>query len=336
MTTPWRLWVAGARPRTLPAAVVPVVVGTAAGYVASAHVIVHTQARNGGLHTSIGHSFSALNAMLALIVALGLQIGTNYVNDYADGVRGTDEVRVGPVRLVAGKLATVRHVKMAALTAFGVSGLAGLVLAIRVSYWFIPIGALCGLAGWAYTGGSHPYGYLGLGEILVFLFFGLVATAGSAYVQHAPFALQFVHHSTSLGLSSRLDIAHGFPWGFALWVGVPIGLLATALLQANNLRDVATDTESGKKTLAVRLGRVRAGYLYVGTLVATAASIGVLQHYRGWSLIALAAVPLAIPPARLALSERNGRELLPMLAATARLQLAVGILLTIGLLLVRA
>ncbi len=136
--------------------------------------------------------------------------------------------------------------------------------------------------------------------------------------------------------TARVAIAHGFPWAFALWVGVPIGLLATALLQANNLRDVETDTETRKKTVAVRLGRVRAGYLYVGTLVAAAASIGVLQHYRGWSLIALAAIPLAIPPARLALSERNGRELLPMLASTAALQLVVGILLTIGLLLVRA
>jgi 1,4-dihydroxy-2-naphthoate polyprenyltransferase len=336
VTTPWRLWVAGARPRTLPAAVVPVVVGSAAGYVASAHITVSTSVRNGGLHASLGHTFSAINAILALVVALGLQIGTNYVNDYADGVRGTDEVRVGPVRLVAGKLATVRQVKMAALTAFGVSGLAGLVLAIRVSYWFIPIGALCGLAGWAYTGGSHPYGYLGLGEILVFLFFGLVATAGSAYVQHAPFGIQLIHHSTSFALSSGLGIAQGFPWAFALWVGVPIGLLATALLQANNLRDVGTDMETGKKTVAVRLGRVRAGYLYVGTLAATAASIGVVQHYRGWSLIALAAFPLAIPPARLALGKHNGRELLPMLAATARLQVALGILLTVGLLLVRA
>ena len=121
-------------------------------------------------------------------MALGLQIGTNYVNDYADGMRGTDEVRVGPVRLVAGKLATVKQVKMAALVAFGVSGVAGLILAIRVSWWFIPIGLLCGLAGWAYTGGKHPYGYIGLGEILVFVFFGLVATAGSAYVQHVPYS----------------------------------------------------------------------------------------------------------------------------------------------------
>jgi 1,4-dihydroxy-2-naphthoate octaprenyltransferase len=317
-----RLWVAGARPRTLPAAVVPVVVGTAAGYVATGHYFTLIGATNGHVvtrsSTPVQHSFSAVNAILALVVALALQIGTNYVNDYADGVRGTDEVRVGPVRLVAGKLATVRQVKLAALTSFGISGIAGLILAIRVSYWFIPIGLLCGLAGWAYTGGRHPYGYLGLGEVLVFVFFGLVATAGSAYVQHIPFS-----HGYS------------FPWAFAIWVSVPIGLLATALLQANNLRDVQTDKETGKKTVAVRLGRTRAGYLYVATLVATAASICVLQHYRGWALIALAALPLAAVPARLAVSDQNGRALLPMLATTARLQLAVGVLLTLGLLLVR-
>jgi 1,4-dihydroxy-2-naphthoate polyprenyltransferase len=330
VSTPWRLWVAGARPRTLPAAVVPVVVGTAAGYVASARVVL-----TGSGRITVGHSFIAVNAILALIVALALQIGTNYVNDYADGVRGTDEVRVGPVRLVAGNLATVRQVKLAALTAFGVSGVAGLILAIRVTWWFIPIGALCGLAGWAYTGGKHPYGYLGLGEILVFVFFGLVATAGSAYVQHAPFHAVLTHGNSAHVFTSTVGLTFGFPWAFALWVGVPIGLLAAALLQANNLRDVGTDKETGKKTLAVRLGRVRAGYLYVGTLVAAAASIGVLQHYRGWSIIALAAIPLAIPMARLALSDRNGRDLLPMLPGTARLQLAVGVLLTVGLLLVR-
>jgi len=320
----------------LPAAVVPVVVGTAAGYAASARAVLHTTALHGRGQITIGRSFIAVNAILALVVALGLQIGTNYVNDYADGVRGTDEVRVGPVRLVAGKLATVRQVKLAALTAFGVSGVAGLILAIRVSYWFIPIGALCGLAGWAYTGGSHPYGYLGLGEILVFVFFGLVATAGSAYVQHAPFGLPFAQAHGSVGrFVLTVGTLHGFPWAFALWAGVPVGLLAAALLQANNLRDAGTDKETGKKTVAVRLGRVRAGYLYVGTLVAAAASIGVLQHYRGWSLIALAALPLAFPLARLALSDRSGRELLPMLPGTARLQLAVGVLLTVGLLLVR-
>ena len=321
MKTPLKLWVAGARPRTLPAAVVPVVVGSAVGYVANRQFIkaIAIPHGNGGRGLAPAYqSFSVINALLALVVALALQIGTNYVNDYAVGVRGTDEVRVGPVRLVAGKLASVREVKVAALTSFGLSGIAGLVLAIRVSYWFIPVGLLCGLAGWAYTGGRHPYGYLGLGELLVFVFFGLVATAGSAYVQHLQSAP-----------------GYAFPWAFAVWASVPIGLLATALLQANNLRDVQTDKEAGKKTVAVRLGRTRAGYLYVATLVATAASICVLQHYRGWALIALAALPLAILPARLALSDQNGRALLPMLATTARLQLAVGALLTIGLLLVR-
>jgi 1,4-dihydroxy-2-naphthoate polyprenyltransferase len=333
MNTPLKLWVAGARPRTLPAAVVPVVVGTAVGYVATradtlleiAHPKSHVTAGSTSVSYApalidLPHSFAIVNALLALVVALGLQIGTNYVNDYADGVRGTDEVRVGPVRLVAGKLATVRQVKLAALTSFGVSAIAGLVLAIRVSYWFIPIGLLCGLAGWAYTGGKHPYGYLGLGEVLVFVFFGLVATAGSAYVQHPP-----AMHLYSFG----------FPWAFAIWASVPVGLLAAALLQANNLRDVETDKDTGKKTVAVRLGRTRAGYLYVATIVAAAASIGVLQHYRGWALIALAALPLAAVPVRLAVSDQNGRALLPMLATTARLQLAVGVLLTVGLLLVR-
>jgi 1,4-dihydroxy-2-naphthoate octaprenyltransferase len=329
VTTSWRLWVAGARPRTLPAAVVPVVVGTAAGYVASARVVVTTNAL-GHSRGTLGHSFNVVDALLALVVALGLQIGTNYVNDYADGVRGTDEVRVGPVRLVAGKLATVKEVKLAALTAFGVSGVAGLILAVRVSWWFILVGALCGLAGWAYTGGKHPYGYLGLGELLVFVFFGLVATAGSAYVQHVPYRV-----FTTSDSRIAVGVLPGFPWAFALWVGVPVGLLAAALLQANNLRDVGTDKETGKKTVAVRLGRVRAGYLYVGTLIAAAASIGVLQHYRGWSLIALVALALGVPLARLALSDRNGRDLLPMLPGTARLQLAVGVLLTVGLLLVR-
>ena len=326
MKTPPRLWVAGARPRTLPAAVVPVVVGTAAGYAAGRlphlrPVSVVTSGHSSSVSYSAGiqHHLSVVNAVLALVVALGLQIGTNYVNDYADGVRGTDEVRVGPVRLVAGKLATVRQVKTAALVAFGTSGAAGLVLAVRVSYWLIPIGLLCGIAGWAYTGGRHPYGYIGLGEAFVFVFFGLVATAGSAYVQHGPF-FAIAGHS------------FGFPWAFALWAGVPVGLLAAALLQANNVRDIGTDIDSGKKTVAVRLGRTRAGYLYVGTLVAAAVSVVVLQHYRGWSLIALAALPFAIGPARLALSENNGKALLPMLAWTARLQLVVGVLLTVGLL----
>jgi 1,4-dihydroxy-2-naphthoate octaprenyltransferase len=303
-----------------------VAVGTATGYWSSGHLVVTTPRLNPSCQSTLcaqfDHQLLWLNAVLALVVALGIQIGTNYVNDYADGERGTDDRRVGPLRLVAGGLATVREVKIAALASFGVAGGAGLVLAARVTWWFVPLGLLCGIAGWAYTGGPRPYGYLGLGELLVFLFFGLVATAGSAYVQHAPFVTSFAGHRFS----------YDYDWGFALWAGVPVGLLAAALLEANNLRDIATDTESGKRTLAVRLGRRRAGLLYCGTLAGVALSIGVLSGYRPWSLLALLAAPLAVYPIRLALSDRGGRRLLPMLGATARLQIAVGAALTIGLL----
>ena len=325
MSVPYKVWIAGARPRTLPAAVVPVVVGTAAGYLYSGHFLLAHEKVNGhvGYYAVVSQHLSILNALLALIVALGLQVGTNYVNDYADGVRGTDDVRAGPVRLVAGKLATVREVKIAAAISFGVAAVAGLILAEQVSWFLIPVGLVCGLAGWAYTGGKMPYGYLGLGELFVFVFFGLVATAGSAYVQHAPLATTYMGHI----------FRYSYPWGLALWTGVPVGLLAAALLQANNLRDVATDTVSGKKTVAVRLGRERAGYLFVATLMLTALSLGILQHYRGWVLLGLAAMPLAFYPVRLALSDRQGAKLLPMLAATARLQIAVGVLLAAGLLL---
>ncbi len=322
-----KVWFAGARPRTLPAAVVPVVVGTAAGYLSSGRLALtspHSASTCGGaVCTFFDRQVSWLNALLALVVALGIQIGTNYVNDYADGLRGTDERRVGPIRLVAGKLATARQVRLAALVSFGVAGLAGLVLAARVTWWFIPLGLLCGVAGWAYTGGPRPYGYLGFGELFVFVFFGLVATGGSAYVQHAPFAISLGGHLLS----------YNFNWAFVLWCGVPVGLLAAALLEANNLRDIETDQSAGKKTLAVRLGRRNAGLLYVSTLAGAAIGIGVLSHYRAWSLLALLALPLALSPVRLALSDRSGRALLPMLGATARLQLTVGVLLTIGLLL---
>ena len=327
MSPPLKTWVAGARPRTLPAAIVPVVVGTAAGYLSSGRFVITTPQISSACHATVCTGFdrqlSWLNAVLALVVALGIQIGTNYVNDYADGVRGTDEARVGPVRLVGGKLASVREVKIAALIAFGVAGLAGLALAARVTWWFIPLGIVCGLAGWAYTGGPRPYGYLGFGELFVFVFFGLVATAGSAYVQHAPFIISLGGHL----------FAYKYDWWFVLWAGVPVGLLAAALLQANNLRDIATDTASGKKTLAVRLGRRGAGLLYCATLMGVAVSIAVLSSYRPWSLLALLAVPLANSPVRLALSDEEGRALLPMLGTTARLQILTGALLTIGLLL---
>jgi len=327
VSPPLKLWVAGARPRTLPAAIVPVVVGTIAGYLAGGRFIVTTPMTSSNCHATACDSFdrqlSWLNAVLALIVALGIQIGTNYVNDYADGVRGTDEHRVGPIRLVAGKLATVREVKIAALIAFGIAGLAGLGLAARVTWWLVPVGLVCGMAGWAYTGGPRPYGYLGFGELFVFVFFGLVATAGSAYVQHAPFVISLAGHL----------FTYKYDWWFVFWVGVPVGLLAAALLQANNLRDIATDTESGKKTLAVRLGRRRAGLFYCLTLIGVALSVGIVSSYRPWSLLALLAFPVAVGPVRLALGDEEGRALLPMLGTTARLQILAGALLALGLLL---
>jgi 1,4-dihydroxy-2-naphthoate octaprenyltransferase len=327
VSPPLKVWVAGARPRTLPAAVVPVVVGTAAGYLSSGRLVVTTPQRSAACHDIVCAGFdrqlSWLNAVLALVVALGIQVGTNYVNDYADGVRGTDEQRVGPVRLVAGGLATVGEVKGAATIAFGLAGVAGLALAARVTWWLLPLGLLCGLAGWAYTGGPRPYGYLGLGEAFVFVFFGLVATAGSAYVQHAPFVASVAGHLFS----------YDYDWWFVLWAGVPVGLLAAALLEANNLRDRETDTASGKTTLAVRLGRRNAGLFFCSTLLGAALAVGVLALFRPWSLLALLAAPLAVTPVRLALGSENGAALLPMLGATARLQLAVGLLLTAGLLL---
>ena len=321
MTTPPRLWVAGARPRTFPAAIVPVAVGTAVGYASSGHLKISSFATRNGHEVATGllvRHLDVVNAVCALFVALFIQIGTNYVNDYADGVRGTDKARVGPVRLVATEQATVRQVKVAALLSFGIAAIAGLALAYRVSWWLIPVGLVCGVAGWAYTGGPKPYGYLGLGEVFVFLFFGLVATAGSAYVQHAPFSLNVGSHT----------FTYHFDWAYPLWAGVPIGLMAAALLEANNVRDIETDRVAGKKTLAVRLGRHGAGALYVALLMGTALSIGILQRWNHWALLGLVALPFALYPVRTVLSDRNGRRLLPLLGATARLQMAVGILLT--------
>ncbi|MGP0004537.1 MAG: 1,4-dihydroxy-2-naphthoate polyprenyltransferase [Acidimicrobiales bacterium] len=323
MTTSWRTWVAGARPRTFPAAIVPVAVGTAVGYASSGRLSVSPPVR-GTRATPTGylmHHVDWTNALCALIVALFIQVGTNYINDYADGARGTDKARVGPVRLVAGGLASVRAVKLAASISFGVAALAGLYLAAQVSWWLLPVGFICGLAGWGYTGGRHPYGYIGLGEVFVFVFFGLVATAGSAYVQHAPFSLSY----------GSLVYSYHFDWAYPLWAGVAVGLLAVALLEANNIRDIETDAVAGKRTVAVRLGRHRAGILYLALLMGTALSLGVLHRWNGWSLLALAALPLSLYPVRLVLSDRTGRNLLPLLGATARLQIAVGVLLTAGI-----
>ena len=322
---PIRKWWLGARPRTLPAAIVPVVVGTAAAHPLHhlAVVVLHPVSSPAGstltLHVS-QHSPAGFwwRALGALVVALAIQVGTNYANDYSDGIRGTDDARVGPVRLTATGLASPAAVKRAAFLAFGVAGVVGLALAWATSWWILLVGAACLLAGWFYTGGPRPYGYAGLGEVFVFVFFGLVATVGTFYVE-----------------TERLD--RPAVW----WAAVAVGLLATALLLANNLRDIAGDSESGKRTLAVRVGRRAGGWCYVSCVGAPFVGVAV------WGILAvtgvvhslapvlvflpLLAAPLARPPVQMALGPAEGRGLLPVLASTGRLQLAFGALLAVAL-----
>lgn len=283
-------WVAGARPRTLPAAVVPVAVGTA---VASAY---------GGLVW--------WRSVLALVVSVAVQVGANYANDYSDGLRGTDSARVGPVRLVAGGLASPSSVRGAAYLSFAAAAVAGLVLAIATTPYLILVGAVCFAAGWLYTGGPRPYGYVGLGELFVFCFFGLVAVAGTSYV-----SLQ------------RVPAA-------AIGAAVPVGLLAVSLLVVNNLRDIETDAAAGKRTLAVRLGTGLTRALYVGCIVA--ASLAVVALAAAWhplAAIALVGLVLAIAPVRAVARGASGRELIGVLGMTGLLQLVFGLLLALGIVL---
>jgi 1,4-dihydroxy-2-naphthoate polyprenyltransferase len=282
-----REWVAGARPRTLPAAIVPVLAGSAVA---------------GGYG-----KFSLWRAAVALVVALALQIGVNYANDYSDGVRGTDEHRTGPVRLVAGKLAAPRHVLAAACGCFAVACVAGFVLAAVSSWWLLAPGAAAVAAAWFYTGGNRPYGYRGYGELSVFAFFGVLAVAGTAYVQMQTFS-----------------------W-LALAAAVPVGLLACALLVVNNLRDIGTDATAGKRTLAVMLGEHRSRLLYGACALLPFAAAVAIAPVRPLALLTLAAAPLALPPVRLVASGATGRVLITALGQTGRVQLAFGALLAIGL-----
>jgi 1,4-dihydroxy-2-naphthoate octaprenyltransferase len=284
-----RRWMVGARPRTLAAAAVPVGVGTAAVRLGSLGGIVWWRAG------------------CAAVVALAIQVGTNYANDYSDGIRGSDSRRVGPIRLTSSGLASPGQVKLASFLAFGAAAVAGLALAASVSWWLIPVGLACFIAGWLYTGGPKPYGYLGLGEVFVFIFFGLVATVGSAYVQHG-----------------RITAA-------AVAASVPVGLLSVTLLESNNLRDIKGDALAAKRTLAVRLGADRARWLYVGALMAGFASVGLVAPLRPYALVALVALPLAWRPSAAVLRGAEGSDLLGVLADTGRIQLAVGLLLTIGI-----
>jgi 1,4-dihydroxy-2-naphthoate octaprenyltransferase len=283
-------WVAGARPRTLPAAVVPVAVGTACAQV------------------ELPGNVIAWRVAAALVVALALQIGTNYANDYSDGVRGSDDARVGPLRLVASGLAAPAAVRRAAFVAFGVAAVAGLALTVAVGPQLLIVGALCIAAGWFYTGGPRPYGYAGFGELFVFVFFGLVATVGSAYVQ-----TEHLHW---------LEFA----------AAVPIGLLAVALLVVNNLRDIPGDTAAGKRTLAVRLGDKRTRVLYAACIASAFAFLVVVALSRIGALIGFAALPLAVPPVRRVLEGAPAPRLIEVLGATGKLQLAFGALLTVGIL----
>jgi len=282
-------WVVGARPRTLPAAVVPVLVGTAAAVgVPDAEVVWW-------------------RALAALVVAVAIQVGTNYVNDFADGERGTDDHRVGPVRLVGSGLATVKEVKLAALAAAGVAAVAGVALAVAVGPELLVVGAASFAAGYLYTGGPRPYGYAALGELFVFMFFGLVATVGSAYVH-----------------LERIS-------GLAVAAAIPVGLLATALLVINNLRDIPTDVVAGKVTLAVRLGDRDTRSLYGALIIGTFLSAAVVAVVRSGALAVLLAIPFAVPPVRAVLGGTAGPRLIPILGATGKLQLLAGGLLAVGL-----
>jgi 1,4-dihydroxy-2-naphthoate octaprenyltransferase len=283
-------WVQGARPRTLPNAIAPVIAGTGAA--------------------AWLHAASWWKALMALLVALAMIVGVNYANDYSDGIRGTDDVRAGPLRLVGSRLAAPRAVLTAAVVSLGVAAVAGLVLAWFSAPWLIAVGAACIAGAWLYTGGSKPYGYLGFGEVAVFVFFGLVAVLGTQYTQ-----------------ALTVD-----------WVGwataVAMGSLSSAVLVANNLRDIPTDEESGKITLAVRLGDARTRMLYQGLLVVALALTLVLMLATPWCAMGFVAVPLAargLAPVRKGL---RGKELIPVLRDTGLTMLvwaiAVAAALTFG------
>jgi 1,4-dihydroxy-2-naphthoate octaprenyltransferase len=277
-------WIIGTRPKTLPAAISPVLVGTA-------------------LATDINW----LNAALALTVSLSLQIAVNYANDYSDGIRGTDKNRVGPTRLVGSELASAKSVKIAALICLAIAAVAGLILALQTTLWLIPIGALSILAAWGYTGGAKPYGYFGFGELSVFVFFGVIATVGSTYVQSGEINSQ------------------------AILLSIPIGALACAILVMNNLRDLPLDKLANKKTMAVRIGDKKTRYFYVGLLI-TAQIICVYAYtFNSFALLTLIWLPLTISNIRRVMQGLTGVDLIPMLVRTARLQLLLSFTLGLAL-----
>jgi 1,4-dihydroxy-2-naphthoate octaprenyltransferase len=279
------IWVAGARPRTLPAAIAPVLVATALA----------------------GDSFNLLTALLALVVSLSLQIGVNYANDYSDGIRGTDTDRIGPSRLTAGGLAKPVQVKSAAFISFSVAAVAGLGLAITTSWWLIAVGAISIAAAWGYTGGKNPYGYMGLGELFVFIFFGLVATVGSFYVQ--------VDEITSQSILA----------------GVIVGSLACAILVINNIRDRPKDEVVGKRTLAVRLGDKRSRIFY--SVLVTAPYLLAAGFGTPWVALTIVTLPMTISIVRSLWSGIQGVDLIALLGKTGKLQMVFCLALSLALIL---
>jgi 1,4-dihydroxy-2-naphthoate octaprenyltransferase len=278
-------WIAGARPKTLPAAIAPVAVASALA----------------------GNSFDPLLALLALLVSLSLQIGVNYANDYSDGVKGTDDNRIGPMRLVASGAATASQVKIAAYLSLSSAAVFGLFLALQTTLWFIAIGVLAIAAAWGYTGWKNPYGYFGFGELAVFVFFGLVATMGTYYAQTGELTLN------------------------SLLVAIPMGCLSCALLAINNLRDRAADELVGKRTLAVRLGDSSARKAFISLLLV--AHISVFFLVQPWALLTLLLLPMTYSLIKAIRARAVEAQLIPLLGKTGTLQLRFAILLALGLLL---
>ena len=277
-------WILGARVKTLPAAIAPVIVGT-----------------------SLADQINFINALLALIVSLSLQISVNYANDYSDGVRGTDTNRIGPTRLVASKLATASSVKNASFISFFVAIIAGTLLAFNTSIWLIAVGLISILAAWGYTGGKKPYGYLGFGELAVFIFFGVVATVGSYYVQ-----VEQVSSS-------------------ALLLSIPMGSLSCAILVINNLRDLNQDKLVSKRTLAVKLGDANTRIFYLLLLVLAQVSAAAAASINNYALLTLLWLPLTYSAANQVLKGANGKELITILGKTSMLQFLLALTLAISL-----
>ncbi|MDL5155335.1 1,4-dihydroxy-2-naphthoate polyprenyltransferase [Actinomycetospora termitidis] len=284
-------WVEGARPRTLPNAIAPVVAGSGAAASAGA--------------------FSPVAAVLALVVAMAMVIGVNFANDYSDGIRGTDDDRVGPMRLVGSRAASPDAVRRAAFVCLGVGALAGLaLLAVSGAWWLLIIGAICIAGAWFYTGGSSPYGYRGLGEVAVFLFFGPVAVLGTEYTQ-----------------SGRVS-------GLGIGTAVGVGLLSCAVLVANNLRDVPSDTVAGKRTLAVLLGERDTRVMYAALVVVPLGMSLVLSLRAPWALLGLLALAVLVPALRRVLGGARGPALIPVLQSTGIALLVWAVGTAIGLALV--